>query len=67
MEYAKKLARLVLAQNPKTRHDSVRILEEILKAEGYIDADSPVLMRLKIDVASAARLMIEERKGSKAS
>lgn len=62
MDYAKKLAKRVLARNPRNAIDSIRILSEVLEEEGYVNPDA-VLAQLKADVAKAAiEILIEENR-----
>lgn len=62
MDYAHKLALLVIARNTKTVAESNKVLREILESEGYIDQNAPNTVALRIDVARAAREIAEEEK-----
>ena len=61
MDYARKLALRVIAKNPRTVAESNKVLREVLEKEGYVDQNSPHTVSLRIDVAKAAREIMEER------
>ena len=62
MNYAKKLAKRVLARNPRSIADSHQILTEVLEKEGYTNPDDIAFATLRIDVANAARKILLQRK-----
>ncbi len=62
LEYAKKLAKRVLARNPKNAAESLQYLSEVLKEEGYVDPDDVIFMRLREEVARAAMAILEEER-----
>jgi hypothetical protein len=55
------LALRVIAKNPRTVADSNKALREVLEKEGYVDQNSPNTVSLRIDVANAAREIMDER------
>ncbi len=61
MDYARTLALRVIARNPATVAESNKALREVLEQEGYTDQNAPNTVSLRIDVAKAAREIMEER------
>lgn len=61
MDYARTLALRVIALNPATIAESNKALREVLEQEDYTDQNAPNTVSLRIDVAKAAREIMEER------
>lgn len=60
MNYVRKLAKRVLASKPRTASDSRRALKRVLEEEGYTDSDPLTLAQLRVDVANAAREILDQ-------
>lgn len=60
MNYAHKLARKVLARNPRTLEETLLALKEIFAEENIKDSD-PETKTLRIEIAKEATRIREER------
>lgn len=60
MDYIQKVARKLLAMEPKNVHEGARFLTEILEADGYSDADE-IARKLRYSVMEAVRQMNAEK------